>query len=900
MKKKIVHIISHSHWDREWYLPYEQHHMRLVQLIDDLLELFETDPDFDSFHLDGQTITIEDYLQVRPENEGKIRQAIADGKLKIGPFYILQDDFLISSEANVRNMIIGEEDCQKWGKKVALGYFPDTFGNMGQTAQILKKANLETAAFGRGIRPTGFNNMVAEDEEFSSQFSELLWESPDKSQVLGILFANWYSNGNEIPSVRDEALTYWTKKLADVEKFASTKHLLMMNGVDHQPVQKDLSKAIKLANELFPNYHFIHSSFDRYIEAVHQEVPDTLATIEGELTSQETDGWYTLANTASSRIYLKQMHTKVSRQLENIAEPLATMASELTDYEYPHDQLRYAWKLLLQNAPHDSICGCSVDEVHAEMITRYQKALEVAKFISEKAQTALVNAIDSSYFEDGAVPFTVFNTSGLERKNVLEAKVELKRFEFNGNIPKTVYQKAKDYIAGLKDLVVVDKDGKVYDAMISKPSIKFNYELPERAFRIPYFGVYVTVELPIKQAAMSWDTFAVTTREDAEKSAKPALFNEATTTLENDFLTVVIEANGLLNVTDKLSGRKYHNLLQFEDTGDIGNEYIYRQAHNDTARFAHDGKTTLTVLENNHLQAKIELQQTFEVPVSADSLLTTEQNMVIDITERLAERSTTTTPWTLTTVITMAHNSPQLHFTTSFDNQMTDHRLRVLFPTKIETDVNYADSIYEVVERPNKPNMKFWKNPTNPQHQRAFVSLLKDDYGVTIGNYGLNEYEIVEQDKTIAVTLLRCVGELGDWGYFETKEAQCIGKHTVEFTFESFTPETKFASYIRAKQQQVPLQYQTNPRHQAKLASQHAFCTINSDGCYLTALKRNTKTNQIVTRGFNLSNTLAHYLSIDMPNYEGFVCNLLEEDLNRKATETFNPGEIKSHIWRKK
>lgn len=116
MTPKKVHIISHSHWDREWYMAYEQHHMRLIQLIDDLLDLFKTDPDFHSFHLDGQTIILDDYLQVKPEREADIRQAIQAGKLRIGPFYILQDAFLTSSESNVRNMLVGKEDCDKWGQ----------------------------------------------------------------------------------------------------------------------------------------------------------------------------------------------------------------------------------------------------------------------------------------------------------------------------------------------------------------------------------------------------------------------------------------------------------------------------------------------------------------------------------------------------------------------------------------------------------------------------------------------------------------------------------------------------------------------------------------------------------------------------------------------------------------
>jgi len=109
MTKKKVFIISHSHWDREWYMPFEQHHMRLVTLVDNLLDIFKHDPDFDSFHLDGQMIALDDYLEVRPERKPEVAAAIRAGKLRIGPFYILQDDFLISPESNVRNMIVGRD-----------------------------------------------------------------------------------------------------------------------------------------------------------------------------------------------------------------------------------------------------------------------------------------------------------------------------------------------------------------------------------------------------------------------------------------------------------------------------------------------------------------------------------------------------------------------------------------------------------------------------------------------------------------------------------------------------------------------------------------------------------------------------------------------------------------------
>ena len=109
-------------------------------------------------------------MQIRPENRDKVQRYIDEGKLKIGPFYILQDDYLISSEANVRNTLIGQQEAAKWGKSTQIGYFPDTFGNMGQAPQILQKSGIHVAAFGRGVKPIGFDNQVLEDEQFTSQF----------------------------------------------------------------------------------------------------------------------------------------------------------------------------------------------------------------------------------------------------------------------------------------------------------------------------------------------------------------------------------------------------------------------------------------------------------------------------------------------------------------------------------------------------------------------------------------------------------------------------------------------------------------------------------------------------------------------------------------------------------
>ncbi|MDT2815158.1 alpha-mannosidase [Vagococcus carniphilus] len=896
MSKKKVYIISHSHWDREWYMPYEQHHMRLIRLMDDLLELFKTNPDFNSFHLDGQTIILDDYLQVRPEKRQEVQEAIDKGKLKIGPFYILQDDFLISSEANARNTLIGLEEARQWGKPTMLGYFPDTFGNMGQTPQMMEEAGIKAAAFGRGVKPTGFNNAVINDEKYASQFSEMLWEGPDQSKIFGLLFANWYSNGNEIPTTKEEALAFWDQKLPDAEQYASTNHLLMMNGVDHQPVQKDVTEAIKLANELYPEYEFIHSSFDDYLEAVMNDLPENLSTVEGELTSQETDGWYTLANTSSARIYLKQKNTTVERQLENITEPLATMAYEVTG-TYPHDELRYAWKTLMQNHPHDSICGCSVDEVHQEMMTRYQKSEEVGKFLADEALTALTSEINTSSFSSDSKPFVVFNTSGHTKNQVVETTIEWKRQTFAEGVPLELFHQLEEEVKELTDFHVVDEIGHVVPAEVIKTEVAFDYDLPTDRFRIPYMAIYVTVRLNlVAMPGMSWTTYALT--EGKQEQITTSLVDESTMTLENDLVKAEILENGLINFTDKLRNHTYPSGLIYENVGDIGNEYIFKQPWEDKALYAHDFPTTREVITNSPFVAEILITQTMIIPESAEELLDLEMRAVYEMRQRKANRSDKLVPFEIKTIVRLEKNSEQIKFNTSFDNQMKDHRLRVLFPSGLETSAHFAESIFEVVERPNLVNATTWENPTNPQHQQAFVNVHDEQLGMTVANFGLNEYEVLPQDSTIALTILRAVGELGDWGYFPTPEAQCLGQQTVKFAIGFHGTDDMYQTFIEAKQFQVPMIISETGQHFGKLNPTHQFLAIDSKQYALTAIKRVEHGEDIITRGFNLSNTESCDVRLAINDYNAHEANMIEGFKENNTLETtIKPAKIQTLRW---
>ncbi|ASK62215.1 alpha-mannosidase [Virgibacillus phasianinus] len=871
--KKQIHIISHTHWDREWYLPYEKHHVLLSKLMDRLLDTLENNPDFKSFHLDGQTIILDDYLQIRPDQREKLQKFVEEGRLHIGPWYILQDEFLTSSEANIRNLQYGLKDAAKWGGVSKVGYFPDSFGNIGQAPQILSQAGINNAVFGRGVKPTGFNNTVSETENYESPYSEMVWRAPDGSSVLGILFANWYCNGNEVPTAEKEAEKYWEQHIASLEKYAASPHMLAMNGCDHQPIQTDLPEAIQTAERLYPDIEFVHSNFNDYLENLTSTLPENLKVIDGELRSQQTDGWGTLVNTASARVYIKQMNQHNQVLLEKVAEPLSTFAY-LNGMDYPHHLLEYAWKTLMQNHPHDSICGCSVDEVHREMVTRFEKSKHVAEMIIDESLDSLSGNVNTTCFEkwgDDVLPFTVYNTTGWERSGVMSITLDVRRDYFAEGVNK---QELKGFPLGEK--ILVDESGLAYNCTVEDLGIAFDYDLPEEKFRQPYMARRVRLTFEAENVpALGYKTFAWVTAPSKETQKHSLITND--NEMANDHLNVKINENGSLTVTDKANGRVFEELCVYEDTGDIGNEYMYKQPNGETALTTKDVAAKVNFVEDSPFQAAYEIIHEWEIPASASDLLEKEQKEVVWFTGRQSTRAEEKTPFTIKTVVTLEKNSKGLKVRTTFNNQAKDHRLRALFPTDIQTDVHHADSIFEVAKRSNEPAEE-WTNPDFSQHQQAFVDVRADAEGLTIANQGLNEYEVLRDGRnTIAITLLRSVGELGDWGHFPTPEAQCLGEHTVSFCiFPNGGKDDASTAYQRAYQYQVPWSVKQTAVHNGDLPPVHSFVEWKASNLAFSSMNAAGHSGDVMLRWFNMANE-DDSLQVKVPNQRAYVSNVIEE-----------------------
>lgn len=885
--KKTAHIVSHTHWDREWYLPYEKHHVRLVQLVDALLDKLDNSTAFRSFYLDGQTIILEDYLQVRPENKERLEQHIRAGRILIGPWYILQDAFLTSGEANVRNMQIGHQDASRYGEPSKIGYFPDTFGLAGQTPQLMLQSGITNAFFGRGVKPTGFNNTVS-DGGYESSFSELIWEGPDGSRILGILFANWYSNGNEVPADEAAAREFWDRKLADAEKYASTGELLFMNGCDHQPLQLDLPEAIATAQALYPEVEFIHSNFPDYLDALNADLGKSsreLSAVTGELRSQRTDGWGTLVNTASARVYLKQMNQKGQTLLEKVAEPLASIAG-LAGKDYPHHLFTYAWKTLMQNHPHDSICGCSVDEVHREMVTRFDKSRHVAESIIEDSARFIAEAVDTSRFEGNseggqAVPFVVMNTTGWSRTGIVSIELDAARLYLREGYGLEETSRRMQEL-DLSGRVLVDDSGKVLACNVEDLGLEFGYDLPDDKFRQPYMcrKVKITFEAATVPA-LGLRAYAWSARQ-AEPAAEPASLITGGHVLENGAIRVEVAADGSFSLHHKLSGAVYHDLGIYENTGDIGNEYMYRQPVGETALTTKGLKATVTVLEDTPYRASLEIEHNWEIPASADATLHQEQRALVYYPERTAQRSSETVILKLRTVITLEREGKGVKIESTINNNAKDHRVRMLFPTDLQTAVHHADSMFEIAKRDNEPAAE-WLNPSNTQHQQAFVDVSSEQAGLTVANLGLNEYEVLRDGRnTIAVTLLRSVGELGDWGWFPTPEAQCQGEHMAQIMLIPHDGEgIASGAYAEAYQFQTPWTVFQTGIHAGDLASGYSPLAWKGTEAAFSSMKMNELTGDLLLRWYNMSSQEAEVeLSLNLAHQHLYRTGILEERTN--------------------
>ncbi|MFB0569004.1 MAG: alpha-mannosidase [Nitrososphaeria archaeon] len=861
-------VVSHTHWDREWYLPYQKFRIRLVRLIDTLLDLFARGAKLECFMLDGQTVVLEDCLEIHPERETVLRRHVEDGRILVGPWYTQPDEFLVSGEALIRNLLLGLEMAEKYGGAMRIGYVPDTFGHVAQMPQILRGFDIDSFVFTRGM-----------GDEAENLKAEFLWRAPDGSQVLAInmilgygIPTSWLKElGLELRDALRIAQPYKRLLLSR----ASTKNILLMNGGDHVFPQAEPLEALGMFKELFEDGVLVQGSLRDYLERVRRADP-TLAVHQGELRGARYHP--ILAGTLSSRIHIKQENTKSQCLLEYYAEPLATYAWIL-GLDYPRVILRKAWKYVLQNHAHDSICGCSVDEVNEDILGRYTWTKQICEFVVNDSLEALSTRINTKTARDGLSTIIVYNPLNWTRTDTVEMEIEK---------PSTPHFEIKD-LGGNKVPYQVLEEGE------NQLRIFFVAEgVPPCGYKS--YVITAATERPLFQSSLICDLDR----------------------LENDFFVVNIDERrgASLTILDKRTGFVYRNLNVFEDGGDCGDEYNYSPPKHDKISATERMRAETSLVEKGPARATIQAKVDLILPEALD--------------EEQEGRSSHTVSCPLTVSISVYGNVPRVDLKVRFENRAKDHRLRVVFPTGLSgVDHANAHDRFYVMERLIEPprGEKWVEKPPTTHPQRFFVDVNDDVMGLMIANKGLPEYEVRRDgEATLALTLIRSVGwlfnvktvgpvvrpfqlftelgveeellsklrslvgdRLGDLGpTIPTPEAQCLGVHTFEYSILPHGGTWKTSkAYREAYNFNVPLLAHETTVHEGDLPAEASFAKIEPEALVVTAIKKAEAGNAFILRFYNItSETVQGKIQTLLPIEEAYEASLDERVVQGTAVES--------------
>jgi hypothetical protein len=752
---RTVAVVAHTHWDREWYAPFESYRSRLVEVMSQLLDVMESDPSFRYFLLDGQVALIDDYLEVRPDDGRRIHDLVRAGRLAVGPWYVLMDEFCVSAETVLRNLELGMNRAERAGGNSALGYLPDMFGHVAQMPQILSQAGFGHAVVWRGvparIRSTGF-----------------WWRAPDGSRVRAEYLPVGYASGAFLPK-DPEALVRrveaFEQEMGDL--IPAGRPLLLMNGGDHQPPQDWMPGLLDAANDGQGAYRFEQVSLSGYLDAVAAEGPDGLDVWDGELRSGARANL--LMGVLSNRVDIKAAAARAERALERVAEPLAALW--LPPGAWPGERLSDAWLAVIRNSAHDSICACSADEVGRAVIARYDSATALAEGVA--AEALAIAGVATA----GRGPVVV-NPSPRDRVGVVElvlpgeATADPAGCQILDVTPAGVGERrgrGADLGRLLGELAAggwLQSAGRAADARIDEDERGLVVTLREDASAEPDPSVAPTVAEAWARAGAGRDR-PLTVRVERAASHRVAArvgpvpgygwaawsdsppwcppVEVSRPVEDTPPLTVtpaVTVSNGLVEVgfdsplgTLTVNGMPGHD--QLIDEGDDGDTYNYSPPLEDV-RIDRPDDVGVEVLEDGPVRARILVRRSFSWParLRLGRRVGTERVIVETVTEVRAGEAL-------------------VRLSTTFDNRSRDHRLRALFPLPYPAPCSVAECAFATVTRTSAEGGPH-EFPLATFPSRRFVSA----GGLTVTHEGLLEYELVEEGRALALTLLRAVGTL--------------------------------------------------------------------------------------------------------------------------------------------
>jgi alpha-mannosidase len=897
---KTVHIISNTHWDRAWVYPFQETRLLLLEFMDDLLDLLENDPKFHSFLLDSQTIAVEDYLDIRPEKEKQIKKFVKNGKLIVGPWYNLPEEYIVNGESLVRNMVVGHRQAEALGKVSKIGYTPFSYGQTSQMPQLYRGFDIDTIIFYRGI---------------NTKKSEFILEGPDGSRLLGCRFGAlsrfsyyfyvyrmarfgmsrdewWYDwdrgtlpfrmNNENHPhdhyyplDVTQEkfdksVLPKQLKKLIDEEsEHFSTSQIACMQGFDCsspdpyesglvedcQPIAREMGHEIKL------------SSLEDFMNAMRKEVKDP-EVITGESRNPGATGKWTnlMGDVLSSRTKIKRRNAQSETALQRLAEPFSTLGW-IVGGEYMKATLDLSWKYMLQNHPHDNICGAGIDQMEKDMMYRFDQSEIISNGVTRRALSSIQKRINNNNIDIKESVITVFNPSPFVRSEVISLSVDLPdKSDYKGMSIREVNGEAIPYTeTGRESFGTLVRNLQDISLQLRSQRLNIHAEFKD----IPAYG-YKTFHLK---------------RESSDVEKRPVTTEQMLPSpqLENEHLKILIKSNGSLDILDKKTGHWFENQHYFEESGESGNPWIHMFPEKNQIFTTIETEAEITHVESSEFLTRYIIRHTMEVP---DGLEGEEGNY---------RRSETMAEMVITSVITLRKGQKWLDIHTSIDNQIEQHRVRACFPTGLMVENSAAEAAFDVIERPiirTADSLYFGKeNPQYPMHR--FVDMSDGNKGLAIFNDGIREYEAVDDDKrTVAITLFRGFTAtqspvIDQWDVYPwMKLSQSLGLNEWRYAIMPHAGNWKEGKVYREVDKfQLPLETAQAGKGGKDLPKSLSFMAIKSDEIIVSAFKKHEKRESFVLRLFNpTDDEIKTQVTFSSPIKKAWLTNMNEEqreEINR-------------------
>jgi len=858
---KQIKVVSNTHWDREFRQSFERTRRRLLTMMDTTIDILINNPDFHSFTLDGHSIMIDDYLEMRPEKRKLVEKLMGNGRLVAGPYFTLPEEFSVSHEPLVRNLIWGRKTVEKYnGKTGTVAYTPASFGQTGQLPQLLADFGLNKVMFYRGVSHHECD-------------AEYIWEAPDGTRALASRFAlyaryNWYyqvfrkvltgktfakdynwENQNDVPfrlsdSYEGEGVSYDLKNPeinydpAPLEKAVldmvetegphfTTEVFLAMQGHDisvpHPFEPKIIADA---AEKLKCKFSIEHTDLESYWSELLKYLDvDSLPILKGERRSFLKKGkWtYLLPATISARTYLKKMDFAATANLVYTAEPIAAMASSL-GMTYPELYFERGWRFLLSNHTHDANGGCGPDAVCHDMEYRYNHVRDISHIILEDSMTHIAKNLSPENLPAGALQLIAFNTLPFSRDSIIPLDLELP-LSIN---PNKLSLRAQDGTAVECQINSIEESSAFVDNIWDVPTILETNRLK---------GYANLKNLP----ANGYKVFQI--NENKNENGGDIVVNNST--LENQKIKAVINPNGSVDILNKSTGKLFRNLNYLTDQGETKNAWEHRAPEYDKILDTKNVNANINIVEQGPLSGKISAEYIFSVPEDyADG--TKRSETLVDIPIHMEYQ--------------LEKNSSELKVKISLNNTAKDHWLRANFPTQIKTDKSWTDSHFDVLSHNIAlPDSTGWvEEALGTFPMRTFADINDGTDGLALFTKGLFEYEVFDNcDRTMAITILRACriklavseekqAELPDKG------VQCPGEQDFEYSICLHNGNWNDAELIsKAACYYTPVRAAATGRGKGDLPHEFSLFSLDNTRLHISCVKKAENDSDLIIRLFN-------------------------------------------------